>query len=197
MGKRACGEGDEGRRRRRVGREGERRRGKRGEAEGRTPRRRSWGGSCGGGRSGAWAAAPTTFTRETGNLRARGAPLPARPPSYIRETCPGHHLPCACAAGSGRGAMAGGGGRDATATAGTALGTAGLVGGGTCRRRRRQCGRRRPLRWGGALSCRPRRCPGEAGDPEPSPQAGQPRCPAPRPETRGNLSTCCCSLNQV
>lgn len=70
-----------------MGREGERRRGRR-EAEGRNPQRRSWGGTCGGGRSGARAAAPTTFKRGTGNLRARGAPLPARPPSYIGRLAP-------------------------------------------------------------------------------------------------------------
>lgn len=111
-----------------MGREGERRREKRGEAKGRKPQRRSWGGTCSDGRPGAWAAVPTTFTRETGNLRARGAPLPAQPPSYIRDTCPEHRLPCACAAAdSGRGATAGGTGNDGNGA--TMLSTTGLVGG--------------------------------------------------------------------
>lgn len=121
--KRSRGEKEE-----KGGEEGERRRGKT-ETEGRKPQRRSWGGTCGGGRSGARAAAPTTFTRGTGDLRARGAPLPARPPSYIGETCPRHRPRCACAAGSGRGA-AREGKRGATAAAATARGMMGVVGGG-------------------------------------------------------------------
>lgn len=123
-----------------MGREGERRRGKR-EAEGRNPQRRSWSGTCGGGRSGARAAAPTTFTRGTGDLRARGAPLPAQPPSYIGETCPRRRPRCACAAGSGRGAALRGTGRDGS-------GRDGAGHEGSCRRWRwlRRRGRRR-RRW--------------------------------------------------
>lgn len=89
-----------------MGREGERRRG---ETRGGNRSGAPEAGPVAAGRPGARAAAPTTFRRETGNLRARGAPLPARPPSYIRETCPGRRLSCACAADSGRGATAGGG----------------------------------------------------------------------------------------
>lgn len=155
-----------------MGREGDRRQGKRGEAEGRKPQRRSWGGTCSGGRPGAWAAVPTTFTRETGNLRARGAPLPAQPPSYIRDTCPEHRLPCACAAGSGRGAAAGGTGHDGHGA--TLPGTTGLVGGWLRprqRRRRRRCA----VRAGGDGPPPP-----SAGTPHPSPQGGQPQYPAPR-----------------
>ncbi|KAM9634720.1 uncharacterized protein ACIBXB_015862 isoform 1-T2 [Morphnus guianensis] len=147
---------------------------------------------------GAWAAAPTTFKRETGDLRARGAPLPARPPSYIRETCPGRRLPCACAADSGRdqrrGRRRGGEGWGATVTSATALGTAGLVGcgggpgraggGGGCWAV--------PSRWGGGRS--PSTAWIRPGTPTPLPRLGRPIAHRPG-ETPAVPATCCRPLN--
>lgn len=176
-----------------MGREGERWRGKR-EAEGRNPQQRSWGGTCGGGQSGARAAAPTTFTRGTGDLRARGAPLPARPPSYIGETCPRRRPRCACAAGSGRGA-AREGKRGATAAAATARGMKGVVGGGG--------GPGSAGGDGGGGHVGPGRSTvlfRQAGDPKLSAGRGRPTAPlreVPVRKLPATSATCCWTLNRT